>query len=276
MSTRFDDTKWYSYTSSTQTMKTWTRHLKSFEEVPEEFQPAFPEYKDHFPYTLFIPEDRRTFFVKKRNKKIICLYDDHFVFLEIPHNEVKTSTHNFTDVLYLERGKILLYSWLRIITLSGTLYIRFNTTNDYLFRPVIEKIRQGMSHAPRGVASSEVEKDKRELSKFDYLIRVNYKYMNYGKDSIRPGDPVIGIVYQPERCVQEFKLFNKTLFKRYAIKNISSAATVIGSFLGSEGVVALGALAGLVVTFGCLAALGEEKLALHDRLVTTAVYRSAR
>jgi hypothetical protein len=85
MPTKFDDTKWYSYTSSTQTMRTWPRRLKSYEEIPHEFRPAFPKYKGHFPYTLFIPEDRFSLF-RKRNKKVICVYEDHFVFLESVHN----------------------------------------------------------------------------------------------------------------------------------------------------------------------------------------------
>ena len=221
MSVNFDDTKWYSYTSSTQTMRTWTRRLESFEEIPPEFQPAFPAYRDHFPYTLFIPEDRRTLFLK-RNKKIICVYEDHFVLLEILRNEIKTFSNKFTDVLYLERGKILLHSWLKIVTRSGPLSLRFNTTNDYLFKPVIDKMRQGMSDAhANDVASGEDPADQAELFKFDYLNRVNFKYMNYGKMSIRPDDPVIGIVYQPERCIKEFSIFNKTLFRRYSTDHLS-------------------------------------------------------
>jgi hypothetical protein len=218
MSAKFEDTKWYSYTSSTETMRTWARRLRSYEEIPQEFQPAFPEYQDDFPYTLLIPEDRLSLF-RKRNKKIMCVYEDRFVLLEALRNEIKTSSSMFTDVLYLERGKILLYSWLKIVTPSGTLLTRFNTTNEYLFDPVIEKARQGMSDSlPSDIALGENEQ---ELSKFNHLRSVNFKYMSYGRNSIRPNDSVIGIAYQPERCIREFKLFDRTLFRRYATDHLS-------------------------------------------------------
>lgn len=199
-------------------MRTWVRRLRSYEEIPQDFQPAFPEYEDRFPYTLLIPEDRFPLF-RKRNKKILCVYEDRFVLLEALRNEIQTSSNMFTDVLYLERGKILLYSWLRTVTPSDTLLIRFNTTNEYLFDPVIDKVRQGMSDShPNGVAPGENEQ---ELSKFDYLRTVNFKYMNYGRRSIRPDDSVISIVYQPERCIQEFRFLNTTLFRRYATDHLS-------------------------------------------------------
>jgi hypothetical protein len=214
MSRNFNDTKWYSYTSSTETKRTWAKCIKSYEEIPKEFLPAFPEYKDQFPNTVFIPEDRFSLF-HKRNKKIICVYEDHFVLLENLRNEFKTFAIKFSDVLYLERGRILLKSWLKIITLSGIHFIRFNTTNDYLFVPVIEKIRQGMCGSPTNDAVfGEDKEDTQELSEFDYLKTVNFKYMNYGRKSIRPDDIVIGIVYQPGRCIQEINFLNKTLFRR--------------------------------------------------------------
>lgn len=214
MSRNFNDTKWYSYTSSTETKRTWAKCIKSYEEIPKEFLPAFPEYKDQFPYTVFIPEDRFSLF-HKRNKKIICVYEDHFLLLENLRNEIKTFAIKCSDVLYLERGRILLKSWLKIITLSGIHFIRFNTTNDYLFVPVIEKIRQGMCGSPTNDAVfGEDKEDTQELSEFDYLKTVNFKYMNYGRKSIRPDDIVIGIVYQPGRCIQEINFLNKTLFRR--------------------------------------------------------------
>jgi hypothetical protein len=218
MSANFEDTKWYSYTSSTQTRKTWARHLRAYEEIPQEFQPAFPEYTDHFPYTLLLPEGRLSLF-RKRNKKILCMHDDRFVLLEALHNEIKTSSNEFTDLIYLERGMILLNSWLKIVTPSDTLLIRFNTTNEYLFDPVIDQVRQGMNGSPSNDVT--VGENEQELSKFDYLRTVNFKHMNYGRKSIRAGDPVIGIIYQPERCIREYKLLSRTIFRQCATAHLS-------------------------------------------------------
>lgn len=216
MSQPFEETKWYSYTSSTQTRRTWARRVESIEEILSEFQSAFPDYADQFPYTIYLPEDRFSISFK-RNKTIICLLDDHFVLMELARNEIQIASSKYEDVSYLERGRILLYSWLAMLTPSGLLSFRFNTTHDELFAPIVEKMRDGMSAAavaPNGVAEPD-------LSGFDYLRKVNVKYFNYGKRSIRPDDSVISILYQPERCLQEINLFNRNLFRRYSTDHLS-------------------------------------------------------
>jgi hypothetical protein len=219
MSTDFDDTKWYSYTSSTQTMRTWARRLSALDEIPQVFQSAFPPFGECFPYTLLIPEDRVSIF-EKRNKQLICVFGDRFVHLEALRNEIKTFSAMFADVLYVEMGKILLHSWMKIVTLTGTRSIRFNTTNDYLFLPIIETIREGMidSRLPDELI---LEEDKQALSQFDHLTDVNIKFRNYGRRGVRPGDAVMGIVYQPKRTLQEVRLFNKIIYRRYATDHLS-------------------------------------------------------
>ncbi len=213
------DTRWYSYTSSTETMRTWVRLLNSDKEIPPEFRAAFPKYKGAFPYTLFIPEDKYSTLFLHRSKKILTLYEGQIVLLEAGPNKIEKFASPFSEVLYLEQGKILLYSWLTIQTLSGLISIKFDTTSEELFEPVVAEIRQGMGkhQADEGTSPDS----KQEAAKFDYLSKVDYQYMNYGRNSIRPGDPVVGIAYQPERCVQEYTLFNKTLFRRYATSHLS-------------------------------------------------------
>jgi hypothetical protein len=149
----------------------------------------------------------------------MCIYDGQIVLLEVEHNKVKKLTSPFSEVLHLEQGKILLNSWLTIQTLSGTISVKFNTTNESLFEPVIEEIRQGMGNLRAN--DTALGDDEQERSKFDYLSTINCKYMNYGRKSIRPGDIVVGIVYQPERCIQEYTLFNKTLFRWHTTGHLS-------------------------------------------------------
>jgi len=211
-------TRWYAYMSSTETMRTWVEPIKSYEEIPQEFQAAFPKYKGEFPYTLFIPEDKYTLFLQ-RNKKIMCIVDDQIVLLEIERNKVNKFASPLSEVLYLEQGKILLYSWLTITTLSGSISVKFNTTNDVLFEPLINQIRQGVGSLP--FLEMALGEDEQELAKFDYLSTVNYKYMNYGRKSIRPGDTIVAMIHEPERCIQEYTLFNKTLFRRYTTSHLS-------------------------------------------------------
>jgi len=142
--------------------------------------------------------------------------------MEHARNGLNVSSSKYEDVSYLERGRILLYSWLAIATPSGMLIFRFNTTHDELFAPVVEKIRSGMSAAaPVTEASNGIYGQEPDLAGFDHLRKVNVKYFNYGKRSIRPDDSVISILYQPERCLQEINLFNRNLFRRYSTDHLS-------------------------------------------------------
>ncbi len=217
MTAHVSSTKWYSYTSSTQTMRTWVRRLHSYEDVPQEFQSAFPDQGASFPYTLLIPEERLSLF-HTRNGKILCLYDDRFLVLEAERGRVHTFSSAFDEFLYLEQGRILLQSWLTITTLSGTVTIRFNTTNLKLLEPVMKKLRQGMKAPPL----IETSPDEHELSKFNYLSPLNFKYMNYGRLSLFPGDAVRQIAYQPERCIAEgMNLLKHVVFRRYATSHLS-------------------------------------------------------
>ena len=62
---------------------------------------------------------------------------------------------------------------------------------DYLLAPIIEKIRPATGDL--GDADRSLE-----LAKFDYLARLNFKFMSYGRHSILPGEKVIHTVLQPE------------------------------------------------------------------------------
>ncbi len=219
MAKNFEDTKWHSYTSSTQTMRTWAIRLKTFEDVPEEFKSAFPDAAKPFPYTVVIPEDKLSR-ANKRNKQMICAYDDHFLLLEQIDDETESVSVQFADVFYLERGMILLHSWLEIVTASGSYTLTFNTTNEALFNPIIEKIRQGMSGDRALAVTNGGEKGTPDLAQLDYLESVNYKYLNYGRKSIRPTDAVVSIAYQPEQTIKELSFFQQTIFRRYKTSHL--------------------------------------------------------
>lgn len=66
-----------------------------------------------------------------------------------------------------------------------------------------------------------------------------------------------------------------TLMTRYAIKNISTIVGLIGLATLISVVSTIGSVLGFVILIGCFFALGEKKLALHDIIAKTAVYRKA-
>lgn len=210
MAINSDDTRWYSYTSSTQTMRTWAKQIQTRDEIPEAFRASFPRFQGGFPYTLLIPEERLTLF-SKRPKRLICLLDDQLLVLEVSRNMVEVCPLPFDQVLYFEHGRVLLDSWLKIVTTDDEAFIKFNTTNSGLFLPIIDRLRsQGNSTSRERLAASQ---DKDPRSAFDHLSAENFKFMNYGKSVVRPGDRVICLAYQPGYG-QESGPFGLPLFRQ--------------------------------------------------------------
>ena len=215
MSTNIENSKWYSYTSSTQTMRTWAREIKAQEDIPAPFQTTFPQVEESFPYTIFIPEEKLSKF-QQRNSKLVVVFNDHIMLLEQLENEIKILSSQFTDVFAIEHGVVLLKSWLNIETQAGTLAINFNTTNDYLFIPIVNTIRQQMmTHHHQDLPATKTPLEKHDLSKFDFLDKLNFKFMNYGRRSVQTQDSVLVVAYQPEQTLKDVQLFRKTLYRRY-------------------------------------------------------------
>ena len=215
MTATVQDTQWYAQTSSTQTMRSWAKVISSYHEVPAVFQAALPASDAPFPYTVFVPEDKLGFLLK-RNAKLICLYDDRVVMLESGPNGVTLACYPFHEIVSLERGQILLYSWLTLCSKqAGATTLTFNTVNTDYFDPLIAQVRKAMT----GLASSA--EPRLNDQQFEFLSARNFKYMNYGRRSVQSGDAVRMIVYQPDRCVRCFRLFNKPIFTRYATSHLS-------------------------------------------------------
>jgi len=212
------DTAWYAHTSSMHTMRTWTRVLASSQDVPEAFQSAFPRRGTGFPYTVLIPEDKWSF-LQKCNERLICLYDDQVVVMEAQHDQMKVAAYPFEDIVFVEQGRVLLHSWLTIGGQAGASTLTFNTVTIHHFGPIINKIRQAMtgSQGENGHALLLPP----DLSGFDALSTRNYKFMNYARQSIRTGDTIRSMVYQPERCIKTISFFNRTLFRQYATGHLA-------------------------------------------------------
>ena len=172
MSENIENTKWYSYTSSTQTMRTWAKEIKVQEDIPDQFQATFPQFDGVFPYTVFIPEEKVSKF-QQRNSTLLVVFNDHIVLLEQLDNEIKVLSSQFTDIFTITHGVVLLKSWLTIETEAGTFAVKFNTTNDHLFIPIIKTIRLKMMQSHHQYPQADhAQAEKQDLSKFDFLMTV--------------------------------------------------------------------------------------------------------
>ncbi len=63
------------------------------------------------------------------------------------------------------------------------------------------------------------------------------------------------------------------LMTRFAIKNISTVVGLVGLAVMVSVVSTISTVLGIVIIIGCFFALGEKKLALHDMIAKTAVFR---
>jgi uncharacterized RDD family membrane protein YckC len=85
-----------------------------------------------------------------------------------------------------------------------------------------------------------------------------------------PGKMILGLkIGSQDRQSGDIWLY----FPRFAIKNLSVLLDLISRLTTVTFFSTLGGFAGMVIFFGCFFALGNKKLALHDTIAKTAVFR---
>jgi hypothetical protein len=179
-----------------QTRLSWARAVEAYDQLPEIYRDFFATLPrtDRFPRIIITPTLEG--FIQRQTEKLVCSLDDEIYVVERIKNTLVTTRYSIGCISYVQVGKILLKAWMTIrgiasdgIPASST--FRFNAVNDYLFAPMLDRIRG----APRGPAGADLNVER---SKFNYLNRLNFKFMNYGRGSLVPGERVASIVLQPE------------------------------------------------------------------------------
>lgn len=179
------------------TKSSWARPIKSLAHVPDLYRECFATYLSEntvFPYTILAPAFER--FIHKTTEKLICDTGAEIVILERTGNGFEALRFPLDSIWHVEHRTMLLDSSIKICgsTAQGTpasSTIRFNTITDYLFMPILERIRLAAIPSQRVTDGSEAEK-------FNYLVRTDYKFMNYAKRSLAGGEKVIHFLHQPE------------------------------------------------------------------------------
>jgi hypothetical protein len=190
----------------------WAKLISSWQEFPEEFAEVFASFmtgKYNFPYTVYAPSYKWGL-SKKTNAKLISIFDNKIIFFEKIKNVIITREYDFKNINYMERGQLLLYSWIKIVgTINGNIIavvIEFNLVVEHLFEHIIKTLRVSTNNI---VYAKNDEISTAEKQKFNYLAKINFKYMNYSKASILPGEKVYSIAYQPLVSKKYFKIFSK-------------------------------------------------------------------
>jgi len=187
------------------TTASWARPVKCWEEIPPVFRVFVPQL-ELLPYIIYSPADN--WGIKQTNAKLTCIYQEKIIVLEVIENEVNARCYWFKDINYIEQGKMLLYSWIGINGLiDGKLsvsIVEYNSVVVDLFHSVVKAIRKSSSIL-------DTIDDNRDLSKLDFLNKLNYKFFNYSHDSILSGERIIHTVYQPDIYEKFLIVFKKTV-----------------------------------------------------------------
>jgi len=191
-----ENLKLESLTGAKQTMSAWTKVIESYEDIPSVYKFFFEERladNQTIPYTLLAPSLVKP--AGRTTEKLICDADNAIHILERNDSQVVTKSYPYKTISMLEMGNVLLSSWLTISGVASTgtadiLTIDFNDSGIHYYETFIKKLRP----LPRETSTNQF---KFEKEKFNYLLTLNFKLMNYARASLIDGEPVQQIILQP-------------------------------------------------------------------------------
>jgi len=202
-------------TPSEQTKLTWAKAIESYEAVPVGYKEFFDSLLSNgqaFPYTIFTPVFETLGY--KITEKLVCTFDHEIYILEKSGHALAVQCYPLDGISYVEMSSMLLDSRIKIsgVTSQGittSSIVRFNSVTEYLFTPVLKKIRLAAIAAKDGMQDSEADK-------FDHWTKLNYKFMNFARHSLMGGEKVIHALLQPEIKKRRFKILGKTYYRTLA------------------------------------------------------------
>ena len=180
-----------------QTRLSWARPVRALDDLPPAYHSFFAAWPagEAFPYSVLTP----TFagFLRRETEKLVCCIDDRLIVLEKMSGEPKCTAFLLNDLNYVEIGGVLLKAWIKFQGRANhepvltTVTLRYNAVTDWLFAPFVSRIR-GAGAQPIGGPRDL------ELSELDAVALPSFKFRNYARRSILPGDRVIAVLAQPE------------------------------------------------------------------------------
>ncbi|SMP41879.1 hypothetical protein [Anoxynatronum buryatiense] len=181
--------------SSLKTMKAWAVKVNSIDEVPEVFRGTIVDLLEGnttFPHMVYAPKNSQT--GKPSVDTVMAATLDQVMFCMQEGNGIRTLIYDFAELQAIQIGTVLLQSWIRFFgnTTSGykDTKLYYDTVMEELFLPVVENARL----KALGLSEQGTEPDAGVLGQ---LMEESMKFLNYGKQSLLPGQRVRSMVYQP-------------------------------------------------------------------------------
>jgi hypothetical protein len=200
------------FNSNQRVQLTWARVIGSLESVPESYREFFHTHLSlgqTFPYVVLSPAYKT--FSSHVPEKLICIFDREIHVLEASERELVMQCYPLDGIKYVEVSSMLLDFRVKIsgVTSDGmpsSSIFRCSSTTDYVFRPVLQKIRSQAALPSQADASVE-------LDRFDNWMGLNFKFMNLARNSLLTGEKVICAILQPESRVSRFRILGRTFYK---------------------------------------------------------------
>lgn len=206
--------------SDNRTHRTWARVIECYDNIPEAFKKFFDPHRASgrtFPYTVFTPglETREC----KITAKLVSLFEREIVFLETDGKGLAAQIYPLEGISLVKMSSMLLDSRFELhgLTTGGiqtSSTVRFSTATDFLFTPVLRKIRLHAVRLDGAVRASSVET-------FDDWITSNFKFMNLARRSLLGGDRVLHAILQPELRISRFRFLGRTYYRILSPTHVS-------------------------------------------------------
>jgi hypothetical protein len=176
---------------------TWSKEVLSQAEIPAVYLPfieSLPIPPGTFPPIVLTPTYAYRGFRRRVPEKLVTLVGGSVYVVENRASGLAIMVHPIEHVNCVESATMLLHSWLTIYSVAEgkpvTTKIEFNSVNIGLFQPLILAMR---GHSPDAPEGANPERDK-----FNGLIREDFKFMNFARKSVLPGEVVHTFIHQPE------------------------------------------------------------------------------
>lgn len=216
-----------------QSMASWSQLVESYGALPRPFQSACRAAlaeAEPFPYVIFapsLPGGRR-----KTNAHIVAEVGDTLHVWEQRGEQIQATAYRTAEVSMIEEGHVLLYSWLTLrgVTLAGEpaeTTIPFNTVSTPYFLRFISRFR------PAATAVSETDWQT-ELARFDFLDTASFKFMNFARDSLLPGQSARQVIWQPRLRQPIFTLFGRSLYRTRVLPHLTILTAEELIFIGED------------------------------------------
>jgi hypothetical protein len=135
------------FTSYERTDRTWAKVIDSYDNIPEVYKEFFIPLLSEgqaFPYTVLTPAYE--ILGSRITGKLICVRDHEIDFLEENGKGLVAQCYPLEGISYVEVSSMLLDSRVKVngVTSQGiqsSSIVRFSSATDYLFTPVLRKIR---------------------------------------------------------------------------------------------------------------------------------------